>query len=131
MRSIKLVKNLSKTCMRLKRGGHGWALQTVKGLETYFQFLFCLQLDALAGHTITSNRRVVSQFFLVSPDSHDRGLDLSFAPLPLGRLCLCMRRGEGEGAFCLSCTFIFRNERNWIKRIARISDKLVSQVAYR
>ena len=29
IRSIKLVKNLSKTCMKLMRGGHGWARQTV------------------------------------------------------------------------------------------------------
>ena len=29
MRSIKLVKNLSKTCMKLMRGGHGWERQTV------------------------------------------------------------------------------------------------------
>ena len=41
---------------------------------------------------------VASQFFLVSPDSH----------------------------FCLSCTFIFRNERNWMKKSARVSKKLVS-----
>ena len=31
-----------------------------------------------------------------------------------------------EGPFCLSCTFIFRNERNWMKKSARVSEKLVS-----
>ena len=34
--------------------------------------------------------------------------------------------GESEGPFSLSCTFIFRNERNWIKKSARVSEKLVS-----
>ena len=29
------------------------------------------------------------------------------------------------GPFCLSCTFIFRNERNW-KKSARVSENLVS-----
>ena len=27
--------------------------------------------------------------------------------------------GKPEGPFCLSCTFIFRNERNWMKKSAR------------
>ena len=31
-----------------------------------------------------------------------------------------------EGPFCLSCTFILRNERNWMKKSARVSEKLVS-----
>ena len=31
-----------------------------------------------------------------------------------------------EGSFCLSCTFIFRNERNWMKKSARASEKPVS-----
>ena len=31
-----------------------------------------------------------------------------------------------EGPFCLSCTFIFRNERNWMKKSARVSEKPVS-----
>ena len=31
-----------------------------------------------------------------------------------------------EKLFCLSCTFIFRNERNWMKKSARVSEKLVS-----
>ena len=34
--------------------------------------------------------------------------------------------GKPEGPFCLSCTFIFRNERNWMKKSARVSEKLVS-----
>ena len=33
--------------------------------------------------------------------------------------------GKPEGPFCQSCTFIFRNERNW-KKSARVSGKLVS-----
>ena len=44
--------------------------------------------------------------------------------------------GKPEGPFCLSrtCTFIFRNERNWMKKSASVSEKLVSpglQVALR
>ena len=35
---------------------------------------------------IITFRRVPSQFFLVGPYSHERGLDSSFAPLPNGRL---------------------------------------------
>ena len=31
-----------------------------------------------------------------------------------------------EGPFCLSCTFIFRNEINWMKKNAKVSEKLVS-----
>ena len=34
--------------------------------------------------------------------------------------------GKPEGPFCLSCTFIFRNERNWMKKSVRVSEKLVS-----
>ena len=34
--------------------------------------------------------------------------------------------GKPEGPFCLSCTFIFRNEKNWMKKSARVSEKLVS-----
>ena len=34
--------------------------------------------------------------------------------------------GKPEGPFCLSCTFIFRNERNKMKKSARISETLVS-----
>ena len=37
--------------------------------------------------------------------------------------------GKPEGPFCLYCTFIFRNERNhenWMKKSARVSEKLVS-----
>ena len=34
--------------------------------------------------------------------------------------------GKPEGPFCLFCTFIFRNERNWMKKSARVSEKLVS-----
>ena len=34
--------------------------------------------------------------------------------------------GTPEGPFCLSCTFIFRNERNWMKKSARVSEKMVS-----
>ena len=34
--------------------------------------------------------------------------------------------GKPEGPFCLYCTFIFRNERNWMKNSARVSEKLVS-----
>ena len=34
--------------------------------------------------------------------------------------------GMPEGPFCLSCTFIFRNERNWMKKSARVSEKLVN-----
>ena len=34
--------------------------------------------------------------------------------------------GGPEVPFCLSCTFIFQNERNWIKKSARVSEKLVS-----
>ena len=77
-------------------------------------------------------RRVASQFFLVSPDSQVAG-DLAD---PLA----CLRRGAVlnekrrkqvqqnyfEEPFCLSCTFIFRNERNWMKKSARVSEKLVS-----
>ena len=36
MRSIKLVKNLSKTCVKLVRGGQGWARQTVKSHSRYY-----------------------------------------------------------------------------------------------
>ena len=32
-----------------------------------------------------------------------------------------------SNSFCLSCTFIFRNERNWMKKSARVSEKLVSK----
>ena len=31
--------------------------------------------------------------------------------------------GKPEGPFCLSCAFIFRNERNWMKKSARVSEK--------
>ena len=34
--------------------------------------------------------------------------------------------GKPEGPFCLSCTFIFRNERNCMKKSARVSEKMVS-----
>ena len=34
--------------------------------------------------------------------------------------------GKPEGPVCLSCTFIFRNERNWVKKNARFSEKLVN-----
>ena len=34
--------------------------------------------------------------------------------------------GKPGGQFCLSCTFIFRSERNWMKKSARVSEKLVS-----
>ena len=34
--------------------------------------------------------------------------------------------GKPEGPFVLSCTFIFRNERNWMKKSARVTEKLVS-----
>ena len=34
--------------------------------------------------------------------------------------------GKPEGPFCVSCIFIFRNERNWMKKSARVSEKLVS-----
>ena len=34
--------------------------------------------------------------------------------------------GKPEGPFCLSYTFIFRNERNWMRKSARVSEKLVS-----
>ena len=34
--------------------------------------------------------------------------------------------GKPEGPFCLFFTFIFRNERNWMKKSARVSEKLVS-----
>ena len=34
--------------------------------------------------------------------------------------------GKPEGPFYLSCTFIFRNERNWMKKSSRVSEKLVS-----
>ena len=34
--------------------------------------------------------------------------------------------GKPEGPFCLSCTFIFQNERNWMRKSARVSEKLVS-----
>ena len=34
--------------------------------------------------------------------------------------------GKPEGPFCLFCTFIFQNERNWMKKSARVSEKLVS-----
>ena len=84
--------------------------------------------------------RVASQFFLVSSNSHDRGLGSSLVPLPLGRLRRCLRRSDVlnekwkkqvqqndfEGPFCLFCTFTFRNEKNWIKKSARVSEKLVS-----
>ena len=35
-------------------------------------------------------------------------------------------QNDFEGPFCLYCTFIFRNERNWMKKSARVSEKLVS-----
>ena len=31
--------------------------------------------------------------------------------------------GKPEGPFCLSYTFIFQNERNWMKKSARVSEK--------
>ena len=34
--------------------------------------------------------------------------------------------GKPEGPFCLSCTFIFQNERNWMKKNDRVPEKLVS-----
>ena len=34
--------------------------------------------------------------------------------------------GKTEGPFYLFCIFIFRNERNWMKKSARVSEKLVS-----
>ena len=34
--------------------------------------------------------------------------------------------GKPEGPFCLSGTFIFRNERIWMNKSARVSEKLVS-----
>ena len=34
--------------------------------------------------------------------------------------------GKPEGPFCLSCSSIFRNERNWMEKSARVSEKLVS-----
>ena len=34
--------------------------------------------------------------------------------------------GKPEEPFCLSCTFIFRSERNWMKKSVRVSEKLVS-----
>ena len=34
--------------------------------------------------------------------------------------------GKPEGPFCLSCTFIFRNERNWMQKSASVSENLVS-----
>ena len=34
--------------------------------------------------------------------------------------------GKPEGPFCLSCTFIFRNERSWIKESVKVSEKLVN-----
>ena len=34
--------------------------------------------------------------------------------------------GKPEGPFCLSYTFIFRNERNWMRKSAWVSEKLVS-----
>ena len=29
--------------------------------------------------------------------------------------------GKPKGPFCLSCTFVFRNERNWMKKSVRVS----------
>ena len=34
--------------------------------------------------------------------------------------------GKPGITFCLSCTFIFRNERNWMKKSAWVSEKPVS-----
>ena len=34
--------------------------------------------------------------------------------------------GKPEGLFCLSCTFIFRNDRNRMTKSARVSEKLAS-----
>ena len=31
--------------------------------------------------------------------------------------------GKHERPFCPSCTFIFRNERKWMKKSARVSEK--------
>ena len=31
--------------------------------------------------------------------------------------------GKPEGPFCPSCTFIFLNERKWMKKSARVSEK--------
>ena len=48
--------------------------------------------------------------------------------------CQPVFAGKPEGPFCLSCTFIFQNERNWMKKSVRVSEKLVSpglQVATR
>ena len=35
--------------------------------------------------------------------------------------------GKPKGPFCPSCTSIFQNERNWMKKSARVSKKLVSR----
>ena len=34
--------------------------------------------------------------------------------------------GKPEQPICLSCTFIFRNEIKWMKKSARVSEKLVN-----
>ena len=96
-------------------------------------------------------KRLASQFLLVSPEAGwrkkqkdqtecDWGLDSSFAPLPLARLCRCLRSGDVlnekwrkqveqndfERPCYLSCSFLFRNERSWTKKSARVSEKLAS-----
>ena len=78
-----------------------------------------------------TSRHVASQFFLVSPDS--QVAEALADPLAcLGcevlneKLRKQVQQNYFEGPFCRSCTFIFRNERNWIKKSARVSEKLVS-----
>ena len=54
-------------------------------------------------------------------------ISIAFMPSHISR-CVASQffSGKPEGSFCLSCTFIFRNERNWMKKSARVSEKLVS-----
>ena len=50
-----------------------------------------------------------------------------FYTKPVRRVASQFFSGKPEGPFCQSCTFgIFPNERNWMKKSARVSEKLVS-----
>ena len=67
-----------------------------------YSFLFCSVLFCcviLSYLIAIVSRRVASQFFSGKP------------------------RNDFAGPFCLSCTFIFRNERNWMKKSARVLEK--------
>ena len=48
------------------------------------------------------------------------------SPCALKRVARQFFSGKPGFTFCLSCTFIFRNERNCMRKSARVSEELVS-----